>query len=134
MPQQERASLLFTDLFEHRSYFQFGIVIGAGTTVVDVGANIGLFALQASREAEGVRIFSLEPLPPIYEVLKANYDLHEIRGDVHRAVEHARRFERRVRQVDDFLQEPRNLRSLDDQGAEPSINGFSRIVPFASIV
>ena len=27
-----------------------------------------------------MRVFSLEPLPPIYEVLKANYDLHEISG------------------------------------------------------
>ena len=35
---KSEASLLYTDLFEQRSYFQFGIVIGAGTTVVDVGA------------------------------------------------------------------------------------------------
>jgi FkbM family methyltransferase len=76
------ARLLYTDLFEDRSYFQFGITIEAGATVVDVGANIGLFALLASREAKGVRIISVEPLPPIYSVLKANYDLHMIRGEV----------------------------------------------------
>ena len=75
------ASLLYTDLFEERSYFRFDIAIEAGATVIDVGANIGLFALLASREAEGVRVISLEPLPPIYSVLRANYDLHKIRGE-----------------------------------------------------
>src|SRR5262249_50665100 len=59
---------------------QFDIAIKAGITVIDVGANIGLFALLASREAEGVRVISMEPLPPIYSVLRANYDLHKIRG------------------------------------------------------
>jgi FkbM family methyltransferase len=77
---KHEASLLYKDLFEDRSYFQFGILIGAGATIVDVGANIGLFALMASREAERVTVYSLEPLPPIYEVLKANYEMHEIRG------------------------------------------------------
>jgi FkbM family methyltransferase len=77
---KSEASLLYTDLFEQRSYFQFDIVIRSRTVVVDVGANIGLFALLASREAKGVRVFALEPVPPIYEVLEANYDLHKICG------------------------------------------------------
>jgi FkbM family methyltransferase len=74
------AYLLYTDLFEERSYFQFDITVEAGATVIDVGANIGLFALLASREAKGVRVISIEPLPPIYSVLQANYNLHKIRG------------------------------------------------------
>ena len=75
------ALLLYEDLFANRGYFKFGIAIEAGATVVDVGANIGLFALLASQEARDVRIISLEPLPPIFSVLKANYELHKITGE-----------------------------------------------------
>jgi len=77
---RNEALLLYADLFEERSYFQCGISLDPGDTVVDVGANVGLFALQASREAEGVRVVSLEPLPPIFSVLEANFALHHIPG------------------------------------------------------
>lgn len=77
---RNEALLLYADLFEERSYFQCGIALEAGDTVVDVGANVGLFALQASREAEGVRVVSLEPLPPIFSILEANFALHRIPG------------------------------------------------------
>lgn len=74
------AHLLYKDLFEQRSYFRFDIRIGNDSTVMDVGANVGLFALLASREAAGVRVISLEPLPPLFSVLQANYELHKICG------------------------------------------------------
>jgi FkbM family methyltransferase len=77
---RNEALLLYADIFERRSYLQQGIAIAAGDTVVDVGANIGLFALQASREADDVRVIALEPLPPTFSVLTANFALHRIRG------------------------------------------------------
>ncbi|GMU64013.1 MAG: methyltransferase [Acidobacteriota bacterium] len=78
---RNEALLLYSDLFEERSYFQHGVAIRPGDTVVDVGANIGLFALLASLEAPDVRVLSLEPLPPIYSVLRANFELHGIAGE-----------------------------------------------------
>ncbi len=77
---RNEALLLYTDLFEERSYLQCGVGLRSGDTVIDVGANVGLFALQASREAEGVRVVALEPLPPIFAVLDANFALHRIPG------------------------------------------------------
>lgn len=78
---RNEALLLYSDLFEDRSYFHYGVEIRTGDTVVDVGANIGLFALLASLEAPEVRVISLEPLAPIYTVLRANFELHRIAGE-----------------------------------------------------
>ncbi len=54
-------------------YFRHGISVKKGDVVLDVGANIGLFALRALKRAQGeARIFSFEPVPPIFSVLKQN--------------------------------------------------------------
>ena len=41
-------------------------------TIVDAGANIGLFALWAAREAPAARIISLEPFPQTFQLLQEN--------------------------------------------------------------
>lgn len=54
-------------------YFRHGISVEAGDVIFDVGANIGLFTLAAcdwGRRA--VKIFAFEPIPALYESLKAN--------------------------------------------------------------
>ena len=43
-----------------------------GATVVDCGANIGLFALFCVAEAARVRVVAVEPAPPCVEVLSRN--------------------------------------------------------------
>jgi len=54
-------------------YFRHGIDIKDGDTVVDVGANIGLFTLAAHRKCHGnVTVYAFEPIPPIYDVLRRN--------------------------------------------------------------
>lgn len=56
-----------------QEYFRHGIGVRAGDTVFDVGANIGLFALWLRRTAGGhVRVFSFEPIPPVFEALRRN--------------------------------------------------------------
>lgn len=58
---------------EVEQYFSHGITLEPGATVVDVGANIGVFSAHVHRLLGGdVRIFASEPLPPIYETLERN--------------------------------------------------------------
>lgn len=54
-------------------YFQHGIDARPGDIVVDVGANIGLFAMRVLQRTQGqARVFGFEPVPPIFSVLKKN--------------------------------------------------------------
>ena len=62
-------------LYDHDipAYFRHGIEIRPGDTVLDVGANIGLFALSLhERYGDEVNIYAFEPVPPIFEVLRLN--------------------------------------------------------------
>jgi hypothetical protein len=54
-----------------RVYLQHSVSIPRGGTVVDVGANIGLFALLALTEGAGV-VVAVEPIPAIADVLELN--------------------------------------------------------------
>ena len=83
MPRLARASLpdgrqiYCTNRDEARSvaeqialYFRHDISLRPGDCVMDVGANIGLFALEAARR--GARVHAFEPLPAIFAALEAN--------------------------------------------------------------
>jgi amino acid adenylation domain-containing protein/non-ribosomal peptide synthase protein (TIGR01720 family)/FkbM family methyltransferase len=67
---------LYRDVFENRAYLRHGIAIGPGDCIVDAGANIGMFSLFAHLCAEGVRIYSIEPNPAAFEVLRINTQLY----------------------------------------------------------
>ena len=67
---------LYEEIFERQAYLRHGITIENGDCILDVGANIGLFTLLASRIARCSRIYSFEPNPTVYEILKANSDLY----------------------------------------------------------
>jgi 31-O-methyltransferase len=54
-------------------YFRHGITLAAGDTVIDVGANIGLFCLAASAwGAKPLRGVACEPVPAVCQALQAN--------------------------------------------------------------
>jgi len=62
---------------EVQTYFDNGIEICSGDTVLDVGANIGLFALAAwERGGQDIQIHCFEPVAPIFDVLKKNLQRH----------------------------------------------------------
>ncbi|HEU0299134.1 MAG TPA: FkbM family methyltransferase, partial [Longimicrobium sp.] len=72
------------EIFEARSYFRHGVHLPAeGAVVLDVGANIGLFTLQASQLSRGARVYAFEPVPAVAQVLRANVRLHGIDARVH---------------------------------------------------
>jgi FkbM family methyltransferase len=58
---------------EVRDYIAHGIQLEGGATVVDAGANIGVFCAYVHELLGGdVSIYAFEPLPPIFAVLQKN--------------------------------------------------------------
>ncbi|TDP93021.1 non-ribosomal peptide synthetase [Labedaea rhizosphaerae] len=63
-------------------YLQGGVTLPDDAVIVDVGANIGLFAVWAAGICANPAIYAVEPMPPAVEVLERNVRLHGIRGAV----------------------------------------------------
>lgn len=65
-------------LKEVDEYFSCGIEVVPGQTVLDVGANIGAFALRVAERCQGdVRILCFEPGPATYRALEYNFKTNE---------------------------------------------------------
>lgn len=64
---------------EMPAYFRHGIAIREGDTVMDVGANIGLFSLYASLLSHGkANILAFEPITTTFEILQRNIQRHQL--------------------------------------------------------
>lgn len=57
--------------------------IADGSVVIDVGANIGIFALYAARTSRGSTVYSYEPDPESYAVLLQNVRANGLSSAVH---------------------------------------------------
>ena len=53
-------------------YFDDYINIKENDTIIDIGANIGIFGLELSKRYNSIQIFAFEPINNIYDVLKKN--------------------------------------------------------------
>lgn len=63
---------LFREIFVERSYAPTGIRVPAGSAVIDVGANIGMFSLFAADEWPGSTIVAIEAVPELAEMCRSN--------------------------------------------------------------
>lgn len=63
---------LYQEIFEDRVYLRKGIVIPADATVIDIGANIGLFTAFIKQQAPQARVLAFEPSVETYPILRAN--------------------------------------------------------------
>ncbi len=63
---------IYREIFVDKIYTSHGIVVKDGDIIFDVGGNIGLFTLFADRLAPNLRIYTFEPVAPIFEALQAN--------------------------------------------------------------
>lgn len=61
---------------EQREYLPDDFKIGPRDVVVDIGGNIGSFAVLAASLAREGRVFSYEPIPENYEILRQNLILN----------------------------------------------------------
>lgn len=73
--QDGETDFLYTEIFGHESAYckDDKVLFGPGATIVDAGANIGMFTLFAAQQCRGdATIYSFEPIPSTYSVLDAN--------------------------------------------------------------
>src|SRR5436190_1700290 len=63
---------IYNEIFVQQAYLRHGVTILDGDCIVDVGANIGLFTVFASRLASDLRIVACEPNPAAFACLEAN--------------------------------------------------------------
>jgi FkbM family methyltransferase len=85
-------------------------------TIVDAGANIGLFALFAARERPNARIISLEPFPQTFQLLEQNIRANSLEGRV-LALQQALADSTGMRQMIAFGESPTNrvvLHGMED--------------------
>jgi FkbH-like protein/FkbM family methyltransferase len=66
----------YKEVFDERIYLRHGIRLNDGDTVIDIGANIGLFSLFVSQSCAHPRIFAYEPSPIVFELLQVNAAAH----------------------------------------------------------
>jgi FkbM family methyltransferase len=68
----------YEDIFVNRAYLRHGLTLPAGSTVFDVGANVGLFTLFVHLNCEDARLFAFEPAPAVFDLLRANVATHGV--------------------------------------------------------
>ena len=73
--------LILDEILVDKLYFQEGVSISPGDIVLDVGANIGVFALCAAKQ--GAHVYAYEPIPATFELLQQNIHLHGLDNIVH---------------------------------------------------
>ncbi len=73
--------LILDEIVVDKPYFQEGVSISPGDIVLDVGANIGVFALCAAKQ--GAHVYAYEPIPATFELLQQNIHLHGLDNIVH---------------------------------------------------
>ena len=56
--------------------------LGSRATIIDIGANIGVFSIKAANQAKDARVFSFEPFPRNFEMLKENITLNHLEGRI----------------------------------------------------
>jgi FkbM family methyltransferase len=77
-PQQKAAAgFVINEIFKHRRYDRPGFQIQPSDTVVDIGANMGVFAIWAARQATAGKVLAIEPTSAI-GVLQLNIDRNGI--------------------------------------------------------
>ncbi len=63
---------IFKEIFERRCYERHGVAIGDGDVILDIGANVGLFALSVMERCRGVKMICVEPVPNTRACLERN--------------------------------------------------------------
>lgn len=78
-PSSREASYLWKDVVELDSYLRFFPKLPADSIVIDVGAHIGLFTLQALHRLPNSAVFAIEPASRLYQALTQNTSMHATR-------------------------------------------------------
>ena len=78
--KRHETEYLYREIFEDECYLRNGIRLPDDATVIDVGANIGLFSLFVMSRCSKPTIYAFEPAPEIYDILRANLAAYGANG------------------------------------------------------
>ena len=79
---ENETPVLYDEIFAQQTYLKHGVTLADGDCVFDVGANIGLFTLFVHQQCRNPKVYSFEPVPATFEVLKSNVDLYKLNVEV----------------------------------------------------
>lgn len=71
-PNEVDLGFLFHEIWLDGVYNRKGYEVRPGDVVIDIGANIGTFAIYAATRAEGVKVYAYEPFPENFTYLRRN--------------------------------------------------------------
>jgi len=72
---------IIKSLWKTNSYFSLGYIPQENDIIIDIGANIGAFTIEAA--LFGAEVWSYEPWPETFEMLKKNIILNKVEKKVH---------------------------------------------------
>jgi natural product biosynthesis luciferase-like monooxygenase protein/FkbM family methyltransferase len=75
-------AMMYKEIMERRIYFRHGISVPENALILDIGANVGAFSIDVSREHPDATIIAFEPIPQIFSALKKNFEHWQIKGCV----------------------------------------------------
>ncbi|HWF87706.1 MAG TPA: amino acid adenylation domain-containing protein, partial [Pyrinomonadaceae bacterium] len=73
---RNETAFMYDEIFAHKTYSNFGIKLPDDACIFDVGANIGLFTLFANQLSRRPTIYSFEPIPPVFQILRLNTEVY----------------------------------------------------------
>ncbi len=80
---KSETDFVYDEIFTHLDYLKHGVTLPDGACVFDAGANIGLFSLFVHQRCHDATIHAFEPIPPVFDTLRLNSELHGWKGRLH---------------------------------------------------
>ena len=74
---------LYKEMFERNAYLRHGVDVRDNDVVLDVGSNIGMFAVSMQVRRAGLRFVFVEPNPHVREILMENARIFGMDASVH---------------------------------------------------
>ncbi|MBI2579827.1 MAG: FkbM family methyltransferase [Candidatus Aenigmarchaeota archaeon] len=57
-------------------------MLGSSPVIIDIGAHIGIFSVYACKKIPDSKVYSYEPFPDNYELLKRNIEINNLGGNI----------------------------------------------------
>jgi len=77
---RSRIMNLYKEIWYHDSYRLRSHPLPAGATVIDIGANIGMFSVYAAVVGKAARVFCYEPFPDSFALLRRNVERNRLQA------------------------------------------------------
>ncbi len=128
-PSQIDLQFLFHEVWVDEIYTPRGYEIKDGDTILDIGANIGVFAVYAATVAENTQVLAFEPFPENIEFLQKNIKNSKLQNVKIYPQAVAKSVEERVLAVSDsWIKHSLNKAENSESGLRVQTTTFDRIM------